>query len=337
MTEVSTDVGRIVWGNPAVAQQKRDPKTKAVILGNDGQPIVQWAWGVAFPKQQFQQLIWPTMAAEAAKGYPNGTPQKFAWKYNDGDGIDGDGKPFNTREGYAGCYVLTVSTQAFAPPIWKRENGVYRQIDPKEIKTGDYIAMTLDINLHVPTDRTHTPSLYINPKGIELVGFGKEIVTTADPNAMFGGRTYQLPPEASQTPVYSAGTVGMPGTGGGGMPGQMPGGMQQQQPMQPVQQQPMQPVQQQPMQPVQQYQQPMQPVQQYQQPQPGQMPMPGGMPQQPMQQQLPPPATDFIPGQQPMQPMPGGMPQQQPVQQFQQPMQQPQPGQMPMPGMMPGN
>jgi len=282
-TEIKTGVGRIVWGNPAKPQIKKDVQTKQPVL-RDGQQVQQWVFGVAFPKAEFEQMIWPAMAKESAQGYPNGAPQHFAWKYNDGDGVDSNGQPFNSREGYAGHYVLTISTEAFAPPVYKLVNGAYVQLQPDQIKTGDYVVLALNIVVNVPTNRTHTPGLYINPVAIDHVGYGQEIHNGPDAQQLFGGSQYQLPAGASQTPVASGG-AGMPGTG-------------QQPPMgQPAPQQP--PMGQQP---------PQQPP--MGQPAPQQPPMGQPAPQQPPMGQpgtMPPPANDFVqnagnqvmPGQQP--------------------------------------
>ena len=233
-TEIKTGVGRIVWGNPAKPQIKKDVQTKQPVL-RDGQQVQQWVFGVAFPKAEFEQMIWPAMAKESAQGYPNGAPQHFAWKYNDGDGVDSNGQPFNSREGYAGHYVLTISTEAFAPPVYKLVNGAYVQLQPDQIKTGDYVVLALNIVVNVPTNRTHTPGLYINPVAIDHVGYGQEIHNGPDAQQLFGGSQYQLPAGASQTPVASGG-AGMPGTGQQPPMGQQP---PQQPPMgQPAPQQP---------------------------------------------------------------------------------------------------
>lgn len=292
MAEVKTGVGRIVWGHPAKAQQKKDVQTKQPIM-RDGKPVEQWVFGVAFPKAEFQQLVWPTMAQEAATGYPAGVPPKFSWKYVDGDGVDSTGKPYSTREGYAGHYVLTVSTEAFAPPIYKFQNGGYVQLQADQIKTGDYIVLALNIKVNVPQDRTHTPGLYINPQAIELVGYGTEIQRGIDPNDVFGGQQYQLPPGASTTPIASSPAgVAMPGTMPGApagyppqpQPGAMPGYTPPPQP-QPGATVPGYP--QQPMQPApQQMPAPAPDFTGY--PQPGAMPgAPAGYPQQPAPQQMP--------------------------------------------------
>lgn len=337
-TKCQTGVGRIVWGNPTKSQPKRhqEGEQKGKPILKEGKEIPQWAFGVAFPKQEFARDVYPAMSQEASSGYPQGFPPKFAWKYQDGDSVDSHGVPYSKREGYAGCYILTISTEAFAPPIFRFVNGLYVQVGHGEIKTGDYVALALNFQVNVPTSNTRTPSLYVNPQGIELVGYGTEIVSGPDPQQLFGGRTYQLPPGASATPVSgNPGGLAMPGTmmpgAGGGYvapnggpissgPAGMPQGMPQGQPgmMQPGM---MQPGMQQPMQQPGMMQGMPQGQPQYQQPgmpqgQPGMMQP--GMPQQPG---MIAPAHDFVQNAGMQQPggMPQGMPQGQP--QYQQQMQ----------------
>ena len=211
-TEFVTSVGRIVWGNPGRSVKKTDQKTKQPIL-RDGQQVEQWAFGVAFPTAEFQQSVMPYLQQAAATIFPQGTPPQFSWKIKDGDGVDAKGKPYNTREGYAGHQVLTVSTEAFAPPIYKNEGGKYRQMDGSEIKCGDYIVVKLNVKANQPTDPTHTPGLYVNPEAIEHVGFGAEIVSNStNPDEVFGGATYNLPPGASATPVAPVAAAAAPYT-----------------------------------------------------------------------------------------------------------------------------
>lgn len=226
--EIKTGCGRIVWGNPGKSQIKKiqDGPDKGKPVLKDGVPVNQWVFGVAFPKAEFAP-IWAAMSQEAATGYPNGTPPRFAWKYQDGDSIDSNGQPFNKREGYAGCYVLTVSSEAFAPPIYKFQNGAYVQLTGDQIKPGDFVALALKFVVNVPpSNTTRTPSLYVNPVAIEHVGYGTEIQNGPDPMALFGGQQRQLPQGASATPIAPAHGVGMPGTNGG-MPMHNPGMMQQ--------------------------------------------------------------------------------------------------------------
>ena len=229
--------GRIVWGHPAKSKPKtqKNPQTGGnEVVIKDGHPVQQWSFGVAFPKDHFQSVIWPAMAQEAATGYPNGVPRNFSWKYVDGDSVDNRGQPYSLREGYAGCIVLAISTEAFAPPIYKQQNGAYVQVPPEGIKCGDYVALALTLKCNVPANATHTPGLYINPQALELVAYGTEIVGQGgvDPNAVFGGKQYQLPPGATTEPQVTMGNAAMPGTGTmpgmaapAGMPGMAPAGM----------------------------------------------------------------------------------------------------------------
>lgn len=231
-TEVTSGVGRIVWGDPTTPRDKIDQDTKQKVLNADGTVKKQTSFGVAFPKVEFQSVIWPAMHAESAKGFPAGVPNNFSWKYVDGDGVDSQGKPYAERPGYAGCIVLAISTELQPPGIFKLENGVYRQMQPNEIKCGDYVRMGLNFKVNIPTNRLHKPGLFVNPQAVEFIGYGEEIKTgfVADPNALFGGQQVALPPGASATPVAAPGGAQMPGMGAappapGGMPGNptMPG------------------------------------------------------------------------------------------------------------------
>jgi len=202
MVQFLTPVGRIVWGHPANSQKKKDQNTGAVIV-RDGKEVEQWSFGVAFSKADFSAGVYPYLLQEASTAFPNGTPQQFAWKFKDGDGVDHLGKPFNTREGYAGNVVLTVSTESFAPPIYKYENGAYRQLSANEIKCGDYIALNLNVKFNGATG-TKTPGLYINPNGLVHVGYGQEIISSgANPDELFAGANFALPAGASATPIMT--------------------------------------------------------------------------------------------------------------------------------------
>ena len=79
-TEFTTCLGRIVWGHPLKPQNKT--KDDQVVLGQDGQPVKQWSFGVAFPKADFLASVWPHLAAEAAKGFPNGAPPTFTLSHS---------------------------------------------------------------------------------------------------------------------------------------------------------------------------------------------------------------------------------------------------------------
>lgn len=213
-TQVQTPVGRLVWGHPAKTKPKTDQRTRQPIL-KDGKPVEQWAFGIAYSKADFANGIWPAMSAEIRNGYPSGPPNVFAYKFKDGDTNDRAGKPYSTREGYAGNVVLTVSTEAYAPPVYKiGPNGQYVQLQPHEIKTGDYVVLVANLVVNVPpTGSTNTPSIYINPVAILHVGYGMEIMNVVDPTTLFGATPqFQLPPGASLIPLAPPNMPGMPGT-----------------------------------------------------------------------------------------------------------------------------
>lgn len=241
--KLTTPVGRLVWGHPCKTKVQTDPRTKLPRLGKDGQPVQQCAFGVAYTKAEFQQILWPLLSQEAATLYPHGAPQGFSWKFKDGDTVDRKGIPYSNREGYAGNIVLTVSTTSFIPPVFKFENGAYRQLAENEIKCGDFVRLNLNIKANAPTDPTHTPGLYVNPNGVEFVAYGQEIVNSGgDPDELFGGAPVtQLPPGASAVPLSNA-PAGAPMPGMQPMPGYQPQtAPQYTPPVQPMQQQYAQP------------------------------------------------------------------------------------------------
>lgn len=214
-------VGRIVGGNPIKTEQKTDYHTKKPVL-KDGLPVSQWRCYLAIPKADFIEKAWIKMRDEAITLFPNwtsivdqttGLPLKgckFSWKIIDGDSPEapsGSKVPYNKREGYPGHYILNLSTEAFAPSVYKFEGGAFRQIGENEIKCGDYVVANINVRAHSNNDG----GLYLNPNGYQLVGYGQAITSTnSDPNTMFTN-SYQLPPGASQTPTSSAPTgVQMP-------------------------------------------------------------------------------------------------------------------------------
>ena len=191
-------VGRIVWGNPVVPQIKKNMQTKQPVM-KDGQQVMEYVCGIAVPKNEFLEKIWPLMAQEAQTVYQGRqVPRDFSYKITDGDSLDPKNIPYSNRTGYAGCYVIKVSTEAFAPRISRYENGAYREMRSEEVKTGDYIIANVDIKGHTNNDG----GLYINPNGFRFVGYGEAISSSGgNPEEMFGTETIALPAGASATPI----------------------------------------------------------------------------------------------------------------------------------------
>lgn len=206
-------VGRIVSGNPTSWEDAVDYHTKQKKLNADGTIRKENRVSIAYNKQEFLEKVWPYILQEVGKLYPqyaNTHPDqcemsRFAWKVINGDSPScpqGSQVPYNTREGYPGCYIVKISTSAFLPGTFKFENGAYRKVEPNEVKCGDYVVANLTITAHNEKDG----GLYWNPNGYELVGYGTEIKGSggADPMAMFGGASHPLPAGASLTPISSA-------------------------------------------------------------------------------------------------------------------------------------
>lgn len=215
-TTVTLPVGRIVWGHPSKPRQKIDQDTKQPKRDAAGNVIMETSFGLAIPIAEFQAQVWPVMAAEAAKGYPNGAPGKFSWKMTQPTEIDPQGKPYSEREGYDGHIVLAVSTTLEPPAVFQWDGARWNQMQVDALKCGDYVQAEINFKVNVPTNATHKPSLFVNPRQLAFVGYGEEIKGgfNADPNAAFGSGPAALPPGASATPVASAGTPGMPGAPG---------------------------------------------------------------------------------------------------------------------------
>lgn len=204
--------GRIVGGNPTAFEQAIDYYTKQPKT-NNGQPVKEHRVDLAIPKAEFLQNVWPYIVQEVAKVYPqyaNAHPDqlnmtRFAWKIINGDSAEcpqGSNIPYNTRDGYAGCYIVKIRTSAFCPSTYKFENGAYRKVEENEIKAGDYIVSSLNITVHKEKDG----GIYWNPNAYELVGYGQAIKSSGggDPMKLFGGQQSALPAGASATPISSA-------------------------------------------------------------------------------------------------------------------------------------
>lgn len=221
-TRITTPTGRIVWGTPHVRQAVIDDKTKVQAIDvKTGQPIWEYAYGLAIPKDQIGN-IWQAQTIEAAKvcngvvpPYAPDAKDSFAYKMIDGDSMAPavpargiPARPYSEREGYAGCWVFAIKSRLpNPPPVFDWIDGRWQQVDPtnlrggNELKTGDYVQTGLSIDGH----GGQSPGLYLNPEGIQFVGFGTLIQRGPDAAAMFGAAgPAQLPAGASSSPVGGA-------------------------------------------------------------------------------------------------------------------------------------
>lgn len=215
--EILFPVSRIVGGHPRKPRKQFENDGKTPKLNKDGQPVIMYGCTVAVPKAE-----WGGVAAamgQAAVGIEGNTRPDFAWKFRDGDtGLDDDGKPLNTREGYPGHMIVWLGTQI--PDLIKVYQRIdatsWREMNENEVKCGDYVRPRVIIEGHgkKPGVSNSIPGLYLNPQGLEFIGYGTQIMTGGpDANAMFNGAPAPvLPPGASLTPIATPGSTVMPGT-----------------------------------------------------------------------------------------------------------------------------
>lgn len=201
MTQEFYAEGRIVWGHPAEGKKAVNMKTKQPKLNKNNEEYEEYAFGVAIPKDKFNEMVWPALYAEAAVYYPNGNfPADFSWKFKDGDtSTDSNGKPYSQYEGRAGCMILAIKSSSFAPLLvkWNGSNG-YEQIMSNELKCGDYVAVKCS------AEYNGNGGLYINPEVVARTGFGSEI-KSGGPSAeqAFAGFTPTMQPGATNQPTMS--------------------------------------------------------------------------------------------------------------------------------------
>jgi hypothetical protein len=209
--------GRIIWtlgSNLFEGKQKTNMQTKAVIVGNDGKPVVEYGFGLAVPKidprtgqhtQEFTKL-WNALHTEAFTLFPSGQiPPTFAMKFKDGDtAIDDKGQPYSKREGYAGHIVLSCTTQI--PIKYFIFEGGNNILVNTGIKNGDYVNVQLNIKAH-PAVGQSKAGLYVNPSAVQLIQPGKEIINTPSGDQIFGQALPQYVGQV-ETPVHAP----MPGT-----------------------------------------------------------------------------------------------------------------------------
>lgn len=223
-----TPVGRLVQGDCFTPQDK-DNEGRPLITKNGpnaGQPTKRWFIGVAIPKTDpgFAAL-WAKITAEARGGFPqlfdatgNCTRQGFAFKVIDGDGVDQNGQSYANRDGFAGHWVLKL-TSGFAPKCYTA-GGAAQIVDPNAIKRGYYVRVYGNVTSNGQVSK---PGVYLNFNLVELVGYGPEITSGPDGATVFGGTpATQLPPGASATPVAPSTPIAQPASAPVGMPA-MPG------------------------------------------------------------------------------------------------------------------
>ena len=185
---IVTPVGRIVQGSAHRANTTDDQGNPLVFKSgaNKGQPRSEFLIVLAIEKTNPEwPAFWAQLGAEAQRSFPNGefNAPTFSWKVKDGDGVDQNGKPNASKEGFKGCWAVTFKS-SFQVGCWKA--GMPH--DPKAIRTGDYVRVlgTVEGNAGGTGAGVSKNGLYLNHNAIEFIGFGQEIQSGPDAKEAFG-------------------------------------------------------------------------------------------------------------------------------------------------------
>lgn len=202
--EFLSPVGRMVGGHP---MEKNDKDINGrPMLTTAGQPTQKYVVILAFAKgdPEFDKF-WGLLASAAPGQLPPWDPAcRFSWKVQDGDGLDGNGKPNNTKEGYPGHWIVKFQS-SFAPRCFYlgRYGGGDQIQDPNVIKRGYYGRVSGTIE---PNGNAQKPGLYVNLNMFELVALGPVITSGPDAAAVFGAAPAVVLPAGAQALPGNVGT-----------------------------------------------------------------------------------------------------------------------------------
>lgn len=195
--------GRLVQGDAFVMNTKDKAGNLRVVKSgpNIGQPAPQMVVCVAYAKTD---PAWPAHEAQlkgkaaedfpqffpnAARGDFTATHPNFSFKIMDGDGVDGDGKPNNVKEGWAGHWVVRYTSGYPAKVYNKGHYAPQEQVFKEEGKPapgprrGDHVRVGGTIEGNNDLAR---PSIYANCSMIEFSRPGIEIISGPNAEMVFG-------------------------------------------------------------------------------------------------------------------------------------------------------
>lgn len=202
-------VGRLLQGSAFEAQTKNQQGVQLTIQSgpNAGQPTQKYFIAVGFKKGDPQaeafiaqlrgiaRAAWPQWHDAAG----NCTHPRFSLKVTDGDGIDDNGKPNASKEGFAGHWVVKFSS-SYPPKVYHTGNyQPHQQLTDKNLVQRGYfvrVAGTAEGNAN-----TAKPGLYVNLGMVELCAQGPIIQSGPDAGAIFGASAPMLPPGATAMPA----------------------------------------------------------------------------------------------------------------------------------------
>lgn len=210
---LATPVGRLVMGHPSRPRTTNDKGEPLVYKTGQqkGQPRSEYFLALAIPKgaeaQQpngafnWAHTPWGSVIYRAGCEFLAHAPQlpTFAWKVQDGDSTvpNKRGRRNCDTEGFPGCWVLFFSGSM--PPKLCDNKGVQTPEAQIEgyIKTGYFVQVGFNC---VGNESTESPGVYLNPLAVSLAGYGAEIFSGVDTQALGFGAA-PLPAGASATPL----------------------------------------------------------------------------------------------------------------------------------------
>lgn len=191
--EFTTPPGRLVQGSIYKGKTTDDNGQPLVFKSgaNAGQPRTEYYFAVAIPKGgegDWKQTQWGRIiVAQAAADWPGGQSQSpaFAWKVIDGDSTtpDQNGKPQNTKAGFAGCWVVRFSGN-YQPTVFNRD-GSAQITDVDAIQPGDWVQVFANV---AGNGSTKTPGVYLNHRAVSFTGYGERIEYALDGTQMGFGQ-----------------------------------------------------------------------------------------------------------------------------------------------------
>lgn len=176
-----TPIGRLVQGS--VWDLNTEDSDGQPLQTVDKKPKTQCYFALAIDKANPEfGTFWALMLETAKRGYPqhfdangNCTHPQFAWKYADGDGIDKNGKPNNTKAGWAGHHILKFSS-SFLPRCFQkgRYDESQKLQDRNTVQNGYFVRVGGSISANIGSK---VPGLYINADLVEL-NFVGDVIST---------------------------------------------------------------------------------------------------------------------------------------------------------------
>lgn len=212
-----TPIGRLVQGGFTL-EPKVDMKGAPVMDDKTGLQVKENFIALAIPKTDpGVNALYAILFAQAKAEFPHlfnaagqCTNPKFAFKVQDGDGYDTNGKSVADKPGFAGNWIFKFATRYLPKCYYEGKFDPTQQIqNPQDIiKRGYFIRImgTCRGNGVTPQSPGNAvPGLFLSPNLVSFVAFGEEIVGGADAAREFGAAPIgALPPGASAMPVGAA-------------------------------------------------------------------------------------------------------------------------------------